>query len=46
MEWVPFLASAGTLVLALALAYRPLGDYMAWVFQTRTHWAPERVSTG
>lgn len=43
MEWVPFLASAGTLVLALALAYRPLGDYMAWVFQTRTHWAPERV---
>lgn len=33
---------AGLLVLALALAYRPLGDYMAHVFTTERHWRVER----
>ena len=35
-----FLAS---LVIALALSYRPLGDYMARVFMGKTHWRAERV---
>jgi potassium-transporting ATPase potassium-binding subunit len=35
-----FLAS---LVIALALSYRPLGDYMARVFTSKTHWRGERV---
>jgi len=33
----------GTLVLALALVHRPLGDYMARVFQDARHWRVERV---
>ncbi|HET9257742.1 MAG TPA: potassium-transporting ATPase subunit KdpA, partial [Pseudonocardiaceae bacterium] len=33
---------AGLLVLALALAYRPLGDYMAHIFTTGGHWRVER----
>jgi K+-transporting ATPase ATPase A chain len=31
------------LVLALAAAYRPLGDYMARVFTTTSHWRVEKV---
>ncbi|MEV6954511.1 potassium-transporting ATPase subunit KdpA [Streptomyces sp. NPDC051183] len=30
------------LVAALALAYRPLGDYMARVYSSKRHYAPER----
>ncbi|MGW6706728.1 potassium-transporting ATPase subunit KdpA, partial [Streptomyces sp. NPDC054956] len=30
------------LVAALALAYRPLGDYMARVYSSKKHWAPEK----
>ncbi|MCP3755268.1 potassium-transporting ATPase subunit KdpA [Streptomyces sp. TBY4] len=30
------------LALALALAYRPLGDYMARVYSSKKHWAPEK----
>ncbi|MFE4636266.1 potassium-transporting ATPase subunit KdpA [Streptomyces sp. NPDC056773] len=30
------------LALALALAYRPLGDYMARVYSSEKHWAPEK----
>jgi len=33
---------AGLLVVALALAYRPLGDYMAQIFTTGRHWRVER----
>ncbi|MBV9061271.1 MAG: potassium-transporting ATPase subunit KdpA, partial [Pseudonocardiales bacterium] len=33
---------AGLLVLALALAYRPLGDYLAHIFTTTRHWRVER----
>src|SRR3954471_7194601 len=34
---------AGSLVLALALAYRPLGDYMYRVFTNVRHSRPERL---
>ena len=33
---------AATLVLLLVLLYRPLGDYLAWVFMSRRDWAVER----
>ncbi|MEP7025789.1 MAG: potassium-transporting ATPase subunit KdpA, partial [Actinomycetota bacterium] len=33
---------AGLLVLALAVCYRPLGDYMAHIFTSDRHWRPER----
>ncbi|MDL9978121.1 potassium-transporting ATPase subunit KdpA [Microbacterium candidum] len=33
---------AATLIVLLALLYRPLGDYMARVFTTRKDWAVER----
>jgi K+-transporting ATPase ATPase A chain len=32
-----------SLILALALSYRPLGDYMARVFTSKTHWRAERA---
>lgn len=34
---------AGLLVLALAASYRPLGNYIAYVFTTGKHWRTERV---
>ncbi|HEX4361858.1 MAG TPA: potassium-transporting ATPase subunit KdpA [Pseudonocardia sp.] len=34
---------AGLLVVALAVSYRPLGDYMAHIFTTEKHWRVERV---
>ena len=37
------LLTIGTLVAALAIAYRPLGDYMAHVVTTPKHWRVERV---
>ncbi len=33
---------AGLLVLALAVCYKPLGDYIARVVTTGKHWRPER----
>lgn len=42
MGWIAFAASLATLVLLLAITYRPLGDYMAWVFTSRRDWAVER----
>jgi potassium-transporting ATPase potassium-binding subunit len=33
---------AGLLVVALAVTYRPLGDYMAHVFTSPKHWRVER----
>ncbi|WP_371616968.1 potassium-transporting ATPase subunit KdpA [Streptomyces sp. NBC_00454] len=30
------------LIAALALSYRPLGDYMARVYSSKKHWAPEK----
>jgi K+-transporting ATPase ATPase A chain len=32
----------GLLILALALVYKPLGDFMARVFSTEKHWKAER----
>lgn len=32
MHWLYLVASVLTLVAALAVVYRPMGDYMAWVF--------------
>ncbi|MGO2933899.1 MAG: potassium-transporting ATPase subunit KdpA [Brevibacterium aurantiacum] len=34
MDWLYLIASVLTLVVALAVVYRPMGDYMAWVFTT------------
>jgi len=33
----------GLMILALALAHRPLGDYMARVFTASTHWRVEKL---
>src|SRR5437879_12256067 len=33
---------AGLLVLALAVSYRPLGDYMAHILTSPKHWRGER----
>jgi len=32
MAWLPAILTLATLALILAAAYRPLGDYMAWVY--------------
>ncbi len=32
MGWLPAVFTLATLALILAVAYRPLGDYMAWVY--------------
>lgn len=37
------LLTIGTLVAALAIAYRPLGDYLAHVVTTPKHWRVERA---
>ncbi|MBC9954416.1 potassium-transporting ATPase subunit KdpA [Leucobacter sp. cx-42] len=37
------LASLATVALVLVIAYRPFGDYMAWVYTSRTDWKIERV---
>jgi len=42
MEWGFLIASVATLALALALVYRPVGDYMAWTFTTTKDWGVER----
>jgi potassium-transporting ATPase potassium-binding subunit len=34
---------AGSLLLALAASYRPVGDYMAWVFTSERHLRAERA---
>lgn len=43
MEWILAVVSLLTVALVIALLYRPLGDYMAWVFTSDTHWRVERV---
>ena len=37
------LAQVGLLLLALAVCYKPLGDYMARVFTTDKHWRVEKL---
>lgn len=43
MEWMLLVASVATLVLFLALAYRPVGDYVAWAFTSDNDWRVERA---
>lgn len=43
MNWWFAAAAFLTLALVLTLLYRPLGDYMAWVFTSDRHWRVERV---
>ncbi|MFJ6678431.1 potassium-transporting ATPase subunit KdpA [Microbacterium sp. NPDC091382] len=42
MAWLPAVLTLATLVLILAVAYRPLGDYMAWVYSAPKDAAAER----
>lgn len=42
MQWLFAVAVLSTMVALLAVAYRPLGDYMAWVFTSPGHWRVER----
>jgi potassium-transporting ATPase potassium-binding subunit len=37
------LLQVGLLVLALAVSYRPLGDYMAHILTSKKHWRAEKV---
>ena len=43
MGWLFAVAALATVALPLALLYRPLGDYMAWVFTSPKDWKAERV---
>jgi len=43
MEWLTTIGSLATMALVLALLYRPLGDYMAWVFTSVKHWRIEKA---
>ncbi len=42
MVWWFFAAALVTLALVLGVVYRPLGDYMAWVFSSVKDWRVER----
>jgi len=42
MEWVSAIACLATLGVVVGLLYRPLGDYMAWVFTSGKDWRVER----
>ncbi|MBN9376242.1 MAG: potassium-transporting ATPase subunit KdpA, partial [Cellulomonas sp.] len=41
-SWLLATLSLLTVALLLAAAYRPLGDYMAWVYTSPRHWRAER----
>ncbi|MDR2895088.1 MAG: potassium-transporting ATPase subunit KdpA [Propionibacteriaceae bacterium] len=43
MQWLAALTALLTVAVAIALSYRPLGDYMAWVFTSRHHLGVERL---
>lgn len=43
MAWLTFGATIATVFLVLALTFRPLGDYMAWVYTSGKDWAVERI---
>ena len=40
--WLLATLSLGTVAILLAAAYRPFGDYMAWVYTSPRHWKAER----
>ena len=43
MEWWLALAALATLAIPLGVLYRPLGDYMAWVYTSERDWGPEKA---
>ncbi|GAA3583611.1 potassium-transporting ATPase subunit KdpA [Klugiella xanthotipulae] len=43
MAWVFAVTALLLVALVLAVLYRPLGDYMAWVFTSERHWRIERL---
>ena len=43
LDWVLLVAQVATVAVVLALVHRPLGDYMARVFETPRHLRAERV---
>jgi len=43
MGWLEAVAAYATLALLIGLCYRPLGDYIAWVFTSRHHSRVERA---
>ncbi|MDN4612854.1 potassium-transporting ATPase subunit KdpA [Leifsonia sp. F6_8S_P_1B] len=42
MTWLFAIAALLTVALVLAVLYRPLGDYMAWIYTSRKDWRVER----
>ena len=42
MEWLQAFLVVLTVAVVLGVLYRPFGDYMAWVFSTKTDWKIER----
>ncbi|MCT1364095.1 MULTISPECIES: potassium-transporting ATPase subunit KdpA [unclassified Microbacterium] len=42
MTWVYALLALVSVALIIGVLYRPLGDYMAWVYTTRKDWKVER----
>ncbi|NNC13592.1 potassium-transporting ATPase subunit KdpA [Planctomonas sp. JC2975] len=43
MDWLFAAATLLTLVVLLGVLYRPLGDYMAWVYTSSKDWRAERM---
>lgn len=42
MTWMYALLALATVAIILGVLYRPLGDYMAWVYTSRKDWKIER----
>ena len=42
MGWLLAVATGATMAVLLGVLYRPLGDYMAWVFTSSKDWTIER----
>lgn len=42
MQWILATVALLTIALIVAVCYRPLGDYLAWVFTSERHWKIER----
>lgn len=42
MGWLLAVATGATMAVLLGVLYRPLGDYMAWVFTSAKDWTIER----
>ncbi|MFC4224354.1 potassium-transporting ATPase subunit KdpA [Lysinibacter cavernae] len=43
MAWFLAITAFLSIAIVIALLYRPLGDYMAWVFTSQKHWRIERM---